>query len=128
MWVNHYPEFPYRFKDQNGFVSHDEMPQTIHVNPPVYPDDAKLNQIEGEVYVNILINSEGLPIDEKVIKTSNIIFNEASIETAKTSKFTSFKRKGTKQHCWVVVPFRLNLIDRKIKIGFTYSPINPTQH
>lgn len=108
-WFKSYPAFPNSLKRENGFVPYDVMPQVVHIEPPIYPEEAKINGIEGTVYVKILINNNGIPIDTLIVKSSNPIFNEASLNAAMASEFSPYKRKGHNQKTWVMVPFKFAL-------------------
>ncbi len=108
-WFKSYPAFPNSLKRERGFVPYDVMPQVVHVEPPIYPEEAKKDGIVGTVYVKILINNNGIPINALIAKSSNPIFNEASLNAALASKFSPFKRKGHNQKMWVMVPFKFAL-------------------
>jgi TonB family protein len=108
-WYNNYPEFPNSLKSENGFLPWDSMPKVLHMVSPVYPEEAKVDRIEGFVMVKVLINTQGLPINEFVIKTSNAILNDAAIQAAKAFTFIPYKRKGAGEKFWMVVPFKFHL-------------------
>ena len=104
-WYADYPKFPDHLRIENGFVPKDVYPEVTKSVPPDYPVEAKENNIEGEVYVKILVDLNGLPKDFLILKSTNPIFNETSIEAAKEFKFTPLIRKGFPNLSWVVVPF-----------------------
>ena len=85
------------------------MPKVTHYVAPVYPDEAKEDHLEGEVFVKILVNIDGLPLQEIVIKSSNEIFNQPAIDASKAFMFTPLIKNGTKEICWVVIPFKFAL-------------------
>jgi TonB family protein len=95
--------------DMNSFVKVEEMPQMItHINPE-YPDELKKKNIEGKVYVKLLIDKEGNPKKAVVIKSDNEALNKLSIDAAMKSKFTTAKIKKEPLAIWVVVPYRFSL-------------------
>jgi len=108
-WSNNYPEFPTTLMKGNGFVPFNVMPEVIQAEAPVYPEDAKIDGVDGDVFVKILLDEKGLPISASIAKSTNPIFNDASIAAAKESKFTPLKRKGTLEKCYVMIPFRFRL-------------------
>ncbi len=108
-WFNNYPAFPNSLRSENGFVPYDVLPKVVHLEPPTYPVEAKAKNLQGTVFVDILINRKGQPMKAVVVKSDNSIFNDPSITAAMNSKFTPLKRKGHLQKCWIVVPFKYAL-------------------
>ncbi|MDR3628575.1 MAG: energy transducer TonB [Ignavibacteriaceae bacterium] len=113
IWDKNYPEFPNNLNNLINKVEfipqyYDE-PVVIHAEAPIYPEQARKGHIEGEVFVKILINSDGLPIQKFVIITSNKMFNEASIEAVKAFKFSSHINNKANESWWYVIPFRFRL-------------------
>jgi len=95
--------------DMNKFVKAEEMPQMITQVQPQYPDELKKNNIEGKVFVKLLIDKEGNPKKAVVIKSDNEALNKLSIDAAMESKFTPAKIKNEPLAIWVVVPYRFSL-------------------
>jgi periplasmic protein TonB len=71
------------------FVAVEEMPVGISLPTPVYPPMALKAQIEGSVWVKVLVDKTGNVRDAVVIKPSgaNAGFEEAALEAAKKGKW-----------------------------------------
>jgi len=71
------------------FVAVEEMPVAISLPQPAYPPMAQKAQIEGSVWVKVLVDKTGNVRDAKVIKPSgaNAGFEEAAIEAALKGKW-----------------------------------------
>ncbi len=91
------------------FVSVDIMPKVLHSVTPHYPELAKRAGIEGAVYIRVFVNKQGNPEQALVIKTTNDIFNQPSIEAAKKFKFQPAIKDNNPVAVWVVIPFRYRL-------------------
>jgi TonB family protein len=65
-----------------------------------YPEEARKNEIEGEVVMRALINKQGA-IDSVVIeKSSDTIFNSEAIRVMKSARFTPLTQEGTPIKVW----------------------------
>jgi TonB family protein len=66
------------------FVSYDEEPVIISLPTPKYPEMARKAELEGKVYVEVLIDTRGKVRDARIIKDSgtNAGFEEAALEAA----------------------------------------------
>ncbi len=71
------------------FIAVEEMPVGISLPTPVYPPMALKAQIEGSVWVKVLVDKAGNVRDAVVIKPSgaNAGFEEAALEAAKKGKW-----------------------------------------
>ncbi len=74
----------------------------------VYPDSAKLYDIEGKVTIKVLVGLEG-----EVIKTGTItgpkVFYKEIKRVSTYLKFTPAIYESEKVKCWVTVPFLFKL-------------------
>jgi len=72
------------FPPQGVFVPYDENPVIISLPTPKYPEMARKAEIEGTVYVEVLIDTRGRVRDARIIKDSgaNAGFEEAALEEA----------------------------------------------
>jgi len=70
--------------DTGVFVPYDEDPMAISLPTPKYPEMARKAEIEGKVYVEVLIDTRGKVRDARIIKDSgaNAGFEEAALEAA----------------------------------------------
>jgi TonB family protein len=66
------------------FVPYDEEPVVISLPTPRYPEMARKAEIEGKVYIEVLIDTRGKVRDARIIKDSgaNAGFEEAALEAA----------------------------------------------
>jgi periplasmic protein TonB len=71
------------------FVAVEEMPVVISQPSPVYPPMARKAEIEGSVWVKVLVDKTGNVRDAKIVKPSgaNAGFEEAALEAALKSKW-----------------------------------------
>jgi periplasmic protein TonB len=71
------------------FVAVEEMPVGVSLPTPVYPPMAQKAQIEGSVWVKVLVDKTGNVRDAVVVKASgaNAGFEEAALEAAKKGKW-----------------------------------------
>jgi TonB family protein len=95
--------------DINANIEVEKMPALIEAGKPLYPEEAKKNNITGKAFVKVLINREGNPKKAVVIKSDNELFNQPAIDAAKQSKFSPALQKGKPVAVWVVLPFRFKL-------------------
>jgi TonB family protein len=72
------------FPPQGVFVPYDEEPVIISLSTPRYPEMARKAQIEGKVYVEVLIDIRGKVRGARIIRDSgaNAGFEEAALEAA----------------------------------------------
>lgn len=97
------------FPDMNTDVKVEKLPEFVHAALPVYPEEAKVNNITGKVYVKVLIDKEGNPKKAVVIKSENEKFNESAQDAAMKSKFTPALQGGKPVAVWVVLPYKFAL-------------------
>jgi periplasmic protein TonB len=70
--------------DTGVFVPYDEHPVVISLPTPKYPEMARKAEIEGKVYVEVLIDTRGKVVGARIIRDSgaNAGFEEAALEAA----------------------------------------------
>ncbi len=93
----------------NEFVPVEKEPQVVKAVQPVYPELAKRAGVEGKVYVKILVDTSGIPLKAVVIKSSDKIFNQVSIDAVMKFKFSSALKDNKPVAVWVVIPFKYTL-------------------
>ncbi|MCP4581709.1 MAG: energy transducer TonB [candidate division Zixibacteria bacterium] len=104
---------PEQFYPKPGeFVFYEEKPILIENIQPIYPEMARRAGIEGVVWVNVLISSDGSVRDVKIIKDSdaNAGFEEAAIDAAMQSTWKPAISNGRPVAVWTAykVQFILN--------------------
>jgi len=76
---------------------------------PVYPDSAKKKGLEGTVYVQVFVDTAGMPTKAKVVKSDNPLFDRPSLDAIRNWRFTPAQVGGKPVGVWVTVPFRYKL-------------------
>jgi protein TonB len=93
------------------FVPVEKAPQIVKKGMPEYPELAVRAELEGVVWVKILIDKEGKPQKAVVVKSSAEIFNDPAIAAAMQYLFTpAFMNRGPVK-VWVSISFRFQLND-----------------
>jgi len=83
---------------------------------PVYPDSAKKLGLEGTVYVQVFVDTKGMPTMAKIIKTDNTVFDQPSVDCIRNWRFTPAQVGGKPVGVWVTVPFKYKLADKGVDI------------
>lgn len=85
------------------------LPKVIKTSAPVYPAEARRNNLSGVIWLKILVDTFGLPKQVLILKSDNPIFNEPSILAAKQYLFTPATKNGKVIENWVTLPFKFSL-------------------
>ncbi len=93
--------------DEN--VEVDEFPVPTKQIAPTYPPAAKAKGIEGTVYVKVLVGTDGVPRDARVIRSDAAQLDSASRATLLQWRFKPATKKGSAVEVWVVVPIKYAL-------------------
>ncbi len=111
--------------DPSVRVQYEKGPKMIEGAKPVYPDEAKKNNITGKVFVKVLIDKEGVPKKAMVIKSESQLFNQSAVDAAMKSKFSPAMDKGNPIAVWIVLPYKFALNEEEgkgtIKIFDTFE-------
>ena len=99
----------------NDFIQVEKFPDMTEAAKPVYPEEAKKNNITGKVFVKILIDKTGMPTKAIVIKSDSDLFNQSAVDAALKSKFTPATNKGEAIAVWIVLPYKYQLDDSEKK-------------
>jgi protein TonB len=90
------------------YVYVEELPEAIEKVPPEYPDEARLNRIEGTVIVQALVGRDGRVKETKV--TQSVPGLDAAALTAIAQwKFKPAEAYGKPIAVWVAVPVKFRL-------------------
>lgn len=79
-----------------------------------YPDEARLQGIEGTVHVKVLVNRSGRAEEVHIAKSSgNFLLDSAAVRTAKTFVFSPAVVGEEQMQTWVMVPveFKFREVD-----------------
>jgi len=91
------------YPDQKDFIAYEEAPILIENVKPIYPEVARRAGIEGEVWVNVLLDKSGNVRDVQILKNSgaNAGFEEAAIEVARQTVWKPAISNGQPVALWV---------------------------
>ncbi|MBI4531968.1 MAG: TonB family protein [Candidatus Latescibacteria bacterium] len=95
---------------QGEFVPYEEAPQEVSFPKPTYPEIARQAEIEGEVFLQILIDKTGRVRDVLVLKSSFKAFDEVAKKAAWKSVWKPAIQNTTPVAVWVTkrVIFKLH--------------------
>ncbi len=96
-------------EDPPDFVPVEKTPQPVKVVQPEYPEIARRANVEGTVYVKILVDKEGKAKKAVVLKSDAEIFNEPAIKAALQWVFTPAMMNNGPVAVWAAVPFHFKL-------------------
>ena len=96
----------------NDFIPVEKTPQVVYAEKPQYPELARRANMEGFVWVKILVDKSGKPKKAVVIKESGgELFNEAAIAAAMKYQFTPAIMNSGAIQVWVAIKFNFQLTD-----------------
>jgi len=72
---------------------YDRPPQPIRITRPVYPHDAFVKKVEGTVYLEILIDSEGRVVDARILRSVPML-DRAAVECVLQWRFAPALKRG----------------------------------
>lgn len=75
------------------FYKVQEPPKIIYQPDCEFPEFAQKAEIEGKVYVSIIVDTSGNVIDAKVIKSLHPVLDEAAIKCVRQWKYTPAKQR-----------------------------------
>jgi TonB family protein len=84
-------------------------PKIVNSAVPVYPAEARQNNISGTVWVKVRVNESGVPLEAVVVKSSNTVFNTVSTEAAMKYRFYPGTKNSNPVDAWITIPFRFSL-------------------
>jgi len=87
-------------------------PKVAYSVYPPYPEIARKAEIEGIVFVKMLLSKEGKVKKTEIAKSTNDLFNEVSLEAAKQWVFTPAIMNNGPVSVWVTIPFKFKLNNR----------------
>jgi TonB family protein len=86
----------------------DTMPVLIEMPPPAYPDQARLDGLEGTVMVRTRIDGEGNVAEAFVIEGAEVLSGPA-LESVRAARFRPAMKDGLPVPVWVQLPIRFAL-------------------
>lgn len=97
------------------FMVVEEMPELIGgvaslMEAVEYPVVARKAGIEGTVVIQVVVNSEGVPVDPVVLRSVNKIVDKAAIDALIQQRFTPGKQRGRPVPVKLSVPVQFRLL------------------
>jgi TonB family protein len=78
----------------------DTTPKVLEAFPPLYPDDAKANGIEGKVVVQFVVDTDGYATEPEILEaTPPDIFDDAALEAITQYRFQPATKDGMRVAC-----------------------------
>ncbi len=102
------PELPPAPARPDFFTAFDTAPQVITQVPPVYPDMARLSELEGVVLVQIGVNEFGDVVEAQVVQGVQGL-NQAAIDAVMKWKFKPARQRDVPVPVRIVIPIRFSL-------------------
>jgi TonB family protein len=90
-------------------VDVDELPSPTKQVPPSYPPEAKKQGLTGTVHIKLLVGTNGIPKDARIIKSVTASLDSAALNSALQWRFKPGLYKGKPVEVWVVIPFKFAL-------------------
>jgi TonB family protein len=95
--------------DEKGFIEVDKAPALVSQLKPVYPKEAKMQDIQGKVFLKLLIDEKGNVAKAKVEKSVNPLLDKSALNAAKKAKFSPAMLKDKPVKVWVILPVAYKL-------------------
>lgn len=89
----------------------EEPPEPISSVVPEYPPMAERANIDGTVFMRLLVNTEGT-VDSVIVEKGPKVFHSSAMNAAKKTVFKPAKQNDRPVACWVILPFRY-ILDKK---------------
>jgi len=90
------------------FIPYDKAPIPINPVRPIYPQEAKMEKVQGTVYVRFFIDING-NVTEAYIQKGVSGLDEAAVQAVKLSKWKPAKREDKNIGAWLIIPIRFQL-------------------
>lgn len=88
----------------------DQRPRITKRAAPEYPIRARRMNIEGRVIVQVIVDKQGMPVNEKITRATPAgYFEDVSLAAVKRMRFSPGKLKGQVVNTIVVIPFEFKL-------------------
>ncbi len=87
------------------------LPRFKRMQKPKYPDKLRKMGIEGEVVLDVVITSDGKPVDIKVVKGDYPEFISAAVDAIKHSSFYPAKMGGKPVSVRIRIPIKFRLVE-----------------
>lgn len=98
----------------------DEMPILVVPPQPVYPEEARRDEIEGIVVVRFGIGTDGRPCGTRIEASDNAALDVASLQATLHSRFIPARSDGHAVAIEVQIPIRYSLHAAGVSYGYTF--------
>ena len=88
---------------------YDKPPVPIHFANPEFSEEARRNKIQGTVFVSVLVNEEGIPIDPRLEKGLGHGLDEKALEAALEYRFKPSTRDGAPVEARITIEMNFHL-------------------
>lgn len=96
------------------FIPVETQVEMIEEAVPVYPEEAKKQNIEGIVWVQVLVDTTGTVKDAKILKTSgNDLLDQAAFKAARECKFNPAKNDDKPVAVWISFSIEFELAEKE---------------
>jgi len=99
------------------FIQPDSLPQLIGGLDSLqsrlqYPEEAIKNRIEGSVFIQVNIDSSGIPLNPRILKGLSYGCDEEAIRLILTSEYLPAVNRGKKVKSQIVINIKFKLPER----------------
>lgn len=91
------------------FIPVERNPVLVESPAPIYPELARMAQIEGTVVVRALVGKDGKVKEAFVLKRGNDLLDKAALEAVASYVFLPAMQNQRPVAVWVTIPFRFAL-------------------
>jgi protein TonB len=95
-------------------------PSFTNDSRPIYPEIARLAEIEGRVFVRVLIDEQGRAVKAEIVKrvpADTAVFDKAAIDYIMSGHFKAAEQNGKNVKIWMTIPVKFELQDKRISPG-----------
>ena len=103
--VNSAPASPPESRSTLPTTFTERKPEVVRLTKPQFPEAARSTSLEGEVLVKVLIDPQGKPVQAKIVKSTNDVFNEAVIDAVMSSQYSPGVMPSGPVSTWLTIPF-----------------------
>lgn len=102
---------PPKVEEVYEFYAVESPPQMISFSQPEYPEIARNAGIEGRVTIQVIVDENGkvMPGTERVLSSTNEVFNAPALAAARKCQFTPGQMGDRKVRVRVNIPFAFKL-------------------
>ena len=136
---------PASVNDSSEILEYDEVelkPKLLHGVPPVYPEMARKEKLQGKVFLKFMVNVDGSVSDVKVLRTAvyadssgsdmsvlpgpkvSMLFRHAAIAAILQFRFKPAEHNGKVVPIWMTQPITFQLLNDKFDVKEIVDKVN----